>query len=98
MQWREHSRLDVDNSAGHTDVEMHAVHVVPGKMRFEGCSIMLSWRCLEHGEGWSDGRIIEALDTSASMIYRVRRQLVEEGIAAVLSRKQRATPAATPDF
>src|SRR5262249_25377394 len=46
----------------------------------------------ECGQGWSDNRIIAALDTSASMIYRVRKQLVEEGFAAVLSRKQRATP------
>ena len=45
------------------------------------------------GEGWSDSRIIKALDTSASMVYRVRKQLVEEGFEAVLSRKQRATPA-----
>ena len=47
----------------------------------------------EAGEGWSDSRIIKALETSASMVYRVRQQLVEEGFAAVLSRKQRATPA-----
>ena len=47
----------------------------------------------EGGEGWSDCRIIEALETSASMIYRVRKQLVEEGFEAVLSRKQRAMPA-----
>src|SRR6202008_956818 len=47
----------------------------------------------EGGEGWSDNRIIEALGTSASMLYRVRKQLVEEGFEAVLSRKQRATPA-----
>ena len=33
-----------------------------------------------------------ALDTSASMVYRVRKQLVEEGFAAVLSRKPRAQP------
>jgi transposase len=45
------------------------------------------------GEGWSDSKIIAAFDTSASMVYRVRRQLVEEGFAAVLSRKQRARPA-----
>ena len=47
----------------------------------------------EAGEGWSDSEIIAALDTNASMIYRVRKQLVEEGFAAVLSRKQRAMPA-----
>ena len=51
-----------------------------------------------HGEGWSDGRIVEALDTNISMVTRVRQQFVEEGLAAVLSRKQRATPAITPIF
>jgi hypothetical protein len=38
----------------------------------------------------------EALDASPSMVYRVRKQLVEEGFAAVLSRKQRSTPAVAP--
>lgn len=52
----------------------------------------------EAGEGWSDSRIITALDTSPSMVYRVRKQLVEEGLEAVLSRKQRATPAVAPIF
>ena len=50
------------------------------------------------GEGWSDSRIIEALETSASMVYRVRKQLVEEGLEAVLSRKQRATAAVARIF
>ena len=50
------------------------------------------------GEGWSDSRIIKALETSPSMVYRVRKQLVEEGFEAVLSRKQRATPAVTRIF
>ena len=44
------------------------------------------------GPGWSDGKIVEALETSLSMVGRVRKQLVEEGLDAVLSRKQRATP------
>ena len=43
--------------------------------------------------GWSDSRIVNALDTSTSMVCRVRKQLVEEGLEAVLSRKPRATPA-----
>src|ERR1700747_2065986 len=60
--------------------------------------ILLKADVSERGEGWSDSRIIEALDTSASMVYRVRRQLVEEGVEAVLSRKQRATPAVAPIF
>ena len=60
--------------------------------------ILLKADVSEAGEGWSDSRIIEALDTSPSMVYRVRKQLVEEGLEAVLSRKQRATPAVTPIF
>jgi len=55
--------------------------------------ILLKADVSEAGEGWSDNRIIAALETSASMVYRVRKQLVEEGIEAVLSRRQRARPA-----
>src|SRR5271154_2296730 len=54
--------------------------------------ILLKADVSESGEGWSDSRIIKALETSASMVYRVRKQLVEEGFEAVLSRKQPATP------
>ena len=39
------------------------------------------------GEGWSDSRIAAALDTSIANIERTRRQLVEEGFEAVLTRK-----------
>jgi transposase len=60
--------------------------------------ILLKADVSEAGGGWSDSRIIEALDASASMVYRVRKQLVEEGLEAVLSRKQRATPAVPPIF
>ena len=38
------------------------------------------------GEGWSDSRIVQALDPSIAKIERTRRQLVEEGVAAVLIR------------
>ena len=55
--------------------------------------ILLKADVSDAGEGWSDNRIIKALETTASMVYRVRKQLVEEGFEAVLSRKQRATPA-----
>jgi hypothetical protein len=34
--------------------------------------ILLKADVSEAGEGWSDGRIIEALETSPSMVYRVR--------------------------
>jgi hypothetical protein len=55
--------------------------------------ILLKADASEAGEGWSDNQIIEALATSASMVYRVRKQLVEEGFEAVLSRRPRAAPA-----
>ena len=54
--------------------------------------ILLKAEVSEAGEGWSDSRIVEALETSVSMVYRVRRQLVEEGLEAVLSRKAPARP------
>jgi len=60
--------------------------------------ILLKADVSEMGEGWSDSRIMEALDASPSMVYRVRKQLVEEGVEAVLSRKQRAMPAVAPIF
>jgi hypothetical protein len=46
--------------------------------------ILLKADVSESGEGWSDSQIIAALDTSASMVYRVRKQ--------VLRRKPRTTP------
>jgi hypothetical protein len=55
--------------------------------------ILLKADVSEDQVGWSDSRIVRALETSASMVYRVRQQLVEEGLEAVLSRKQRVTPA-----
>jgi hypothetical protein len=60
--------------------------------------ILLKADISEAGDGWSDSQIIAALETSASMVYLVRKQLVEEGVEAVLSRKQRATPAGPPIF
>ncbi len=47
--------------------------------------ILLKADVAEGSRGWSDSKIIAALDTSASMVYRVRKQLVEEGFEAVLS-------------
>ena len=55
--------------------------------------ILLKADVSEAGSGWSDNEIIEALETSPSMVYRVRKDLVEEGLEAVLGRKQRAMPA-----
>ena len=50
------------------------------------------------GQGWTDDRIAQALDSNPSMVVRARRQLVEEGMTAVLTRKRRATPPITPIF
>jgi len=60
--------------------------------------ILLKADVSDGGEGWSDSRIVEAMETSPSMVYRVRKQLVEEGFEAVLSRRQRAMPAVARIF
>ena len=49
--------------------------------------ILLKADVSEAGEGWSDSAIARALDTSIANIERTRRQLVEEGFEAVLTRK-----------
>jgi hypothetical protein len=49
--------------------------------------ILLKADVSEAGEGWSDGRIVKALDTSLSTVFRTRQRLVEEGFEAVLKRK-----------
>ncbi len=50
------------------------------------------------GEGWTDDRICQALESNETMVARVRRQLVEEGMTAVLTRKKRKTPPIPPIF
>ena len=49
--------------------------------------ILLKADVSDAGDGWSDSRIAEALDTSIATIERTRRQLIEEGFEAVLTRK-----------
>ena len=44
------------------------------------------------GEGWSDSRIVKALDTSLATVHRTRQRLVEEGLDAALTRKPRERP------
>jgi len=39
------------------------------------------------GEGWSDSQIAAALETSVDTVARTRQRLVEEGLAAALTRK-----------
>ena len=49
--------------------------------------ILLKADASESGEGWSDGQIAAALDTSTATVARTRQQLVEEGFESVLVRK-----------
>jgi len=45
-----------------------------------------------HGAAWTDERVTEALETNLAQVARVRRKLVEDGMAAVFARKKRETP------
>jgi hypothetical protein len=49
--------------------------------------VLLKADVSEAGEGWSDSRIVKALDTSLATVARIRQRLVEEGFEAVLTRK-----------
>jgi len=49
--------------------------------------ILLKADVSKAGDGWSDSRIAEALDTSTATVFRTRQQLVEEGFEAVLTYK-----------
>jgi transposase len=60
--------------------------------------ILLKADVSKDGEGWSDGKIVEALGTSLTTIYRTRQQLVEEGLEAVLSRKRPSRTSVLPIF
>ncbi len=40
------------------------------------------------GPGWSDAAIAGALDVNPSTVLRVRRQFLEQGLAATLARKR----------
>jgi hypothetical protein len=55
--------------------------------------ILLKADAGEAGEAWSDSQIASALNTSLATIARTRRQLVEEGFEAVLTRKHSAASA-----
>ena len=93
--WKGYCGKEVCCAAGAEEREQLQALIRKGKSpakRLLKARILLKADISEAGEGWSDIRIIKALETSASMIYRVRKQLVEEGFEAVLSRKPRMTP------
>ena len=86
--------------------EHEQLEALLGKEQFKAkrllkARILLKADVSDAGEGWrSDSRILisRLWIPSPSMLYRVRKQLVEEGLEAVLSRKQRATPAVANVF
>jgi len=59
----------------------------PARM-FTRARILLKADVGEEGPGWPDEKIAEALDVTVQTIERVRKQLVEEGMGAVLSRRK----------
>ncbi len=59
----------------------------PARM-FTRARILLKADQSDKGPGWSDEGISEALEVTVQTIERVRKQLVEEGFDAVLSRRE----------
>jgi hypothetical protein len=55
---------------------------------FTRARILLKADVSEDGPGWPDEKIAEALDITVQTVERVRKQLVEEGLEAVLRRRK----------
>jgi hypothetical protein len=55
---------------------------------FTRARILLKADQSENGPGWSDEKISEALDITVQTVERIRKQLVEEGLDVVLSRRE----------
>ncbi len=66
--------------------------------RLTKARILLKADVSQAGEDCSDSEIVRALGVSICLVQRTRRQLVEQGLEAALSRKPRATPAVAPIF
>ena len=69
---------------------IHKGKISAGHMR--RAQILLKADVSEAGGAWNDSRIAEAFDTNVTTVHRVRKQLVEEGLEAVFTRKKRETP------
>lgn len=52
----------------------------------------------ESGSAWNDAHIAEAVGCCEDLCGRVRKQYVNEGLEAVLTRKKRLTPPVPPIF
>ena len=58
----------------------------PARM-FTHARILLKADVGEHGPGWSDEKIAEALEVGLRTVERVRKELVEQGLEQALRRK-----------
>jgi hypothetical protein len=56
--------------------------------KIQHARILLKADASEQGPNWKDEQIREAIEVSLSTIERVRRQFVEEGTEAALSRRE----------
>ena len=59
----------------------------PARM-FTRARILLKANVGKDGPGWPDEKIADALDVTIQTIERIRKQLVEEGLEAVLRRRK----------
>ena len=59
----------------------------PARM-FTRARILLKADIGEDGPGWCDEKISEAFDVTVQTVERIRKQLVEEGLEAVLRRRK----------
>ena len=51
-----------------------------------------------HGDGWTDRKIWQSLETSPSTVARVRETFVMQGLEAVFARKRQSSPSVKPIF
>ncbi len=76
-----------------TETERQALDALLTKGRHAAATvtrarILLKGDESEAGPGWTDGEIVQALDTSLSTVHRVRQAFVESGLDAALSRRK----------
>jgi hypothetical protein len=94
-----HKRYIVDLT--HEEREQLLAFISKGKASARAllkARILLKADAGPQGEGWTDSRIAEALETNTTMIERVRAKFVTEGLETVLARKKRQTPPIEPIF
>jgi transposase len=76
-----------------TEAERHTLEQLLTKGRHSATTltrarILLKADQGEGGPGWTEGELVQALDTSLSTIHRVRQAFVESGLDAALYRKK----------